>query len=744
MNRRDWYFRQRVTEAEMGDADDQIEAAMWEIVKEIIGFGFLQGGAVTQHAPTPDLSTDVQWFLGYDQLGRRLYLPVALAPEVVNCAVDEVGAPTAVVGALNEKTLALFIEFDRKLSDPRLDGNGSTVFWKSDEWFKVNVVQSAEAPLGTSVPPPLRNDQILIADVLLVFGQTQILNADISQTRKEDFTFSGFTHGASHREFGTDPVPNATPSDGGIMSSSDKTKLDGISWTGPGAAALLGLIGRPIQPANVVAPSATTLDVSTEMSGKTPGGSPSVKGVVTDPPDNRVILRDDNFDDFLDGSGNKVYGRLTEAAGTWTLSFYSYPAGGPETAFDMTPYSGQTILWFVQETYSLDSFPTFDPSFSVPSDQLAGEVPDGTETIKGKVQFEPHGGTTALRAVQASDPRLSGAGALALIRKLASRPALVWTPHDDLSPAPTNTAYNTQRLHQFHGLAQGDYQTGAVNGVDYFFEYDRLAADYPIDCYFTGSPNGTPGIKSGAGGGNADNSLPVQSTNTWYYCYLIGRDKANPKHYAVVYSDRPPSVGPLLDDSSFAFWNGGVAQGGPNYEGGWRYWRFIGCLVNGVTPGSWELVQLRKYGNHVEFELAQLTYSHGIFGDSGWIKGSLAGRVPPTSIRAFLMGYVEGRNATQTLELRPPGIPPAHLVNMDLHEIPGAGFSRNWKIATSAFPITAGLLYWNRCFGWVDLNVDREVGFHHIGGGTDHNAYINVLGYEEFTDKENGNHIWPT
>ena len=746
MDRRDWYFRQRVTEAELGEAQDKIEIAIDRIVQEIIGFGFLSGASVIQHAPTADLTVDIGTFLGYDQLGRRLNLPVAGAPQVLNMAVDEVGAPTAVSSGGNEKTLAVFVEFDRVLSDPRLDGNGSTVFWKVDETFKLNVVQSAEAPIGTSVPPPLRTNQILITDAVIIFSQTQILNADIDQSRREDFTFSGFLHGASHRELGADPVPNATPADGGIMSGVDKTKLDTVSWTGGGVAALLGLIARPVQPANVTAPSATSLIVTTEMvaHGSPAGGSPSVKGVVTVVPNNRVILKNTDLDDFLDGSAesNKVYGRLTEAAGIWTLSFYSFKeSGAGETAFNMTPFAAQSIQWWPQETFGLDSYPTFDPSFSVPSDQLAGEVPDGDAAgIKGKVEFAPHGNTDALKAVQGSDPRLTGSGALQLIRKLASRPSLIFYPHDAL--VGSNNAYNTYRLHQFHGLARGDVQAGgSEEPADFYFEYDRGNANYPLDVFFNGSP-AAPGVVSTAG--NADNTVPSALANQPYYVYIIGRDKASPVHYALVFSNNAPwAGGPKLDDTSFSFWQGGVPSGGPNYEGGWRYWRFIGCLIQPTAGLPWEIVTIRKIGNHVEYELEQLPLSHGTIGDSGWIKGSLATRVPPTSLRAFLECYVEGRDATQTMMLRPPGIPPANLVNMDLHDIPSANLSQEAKIQATSFAITPGLLFWNRVTGWVGLNENREVGFRHIAGGTDHNGRVFVLGYEEFDDVANTELTWP-
>lgn len=717
MQRVNFFFEQRVTQSELDEVFDDAEASIWDLMKEAIGFGFLSGAVVAQHSPTPDLSVDAGTFLGYDQLGRRLYLPVGLAPEVVNCALDEVGAATAVAAPGNEKTLALFVEFDRKLSDPRLDGNGVTVYYQVDEWFKVNVVQSAEAGVGTSVPPPLRNDQILIADVVLIYGQTQILNADIDQSRKEDFTFSAFLHGGSHRELGTDPVPNATAADGGIMSGADKTKLDGITWTPAAVGALLGYTGRAFNPANILAPSATSMVVTTEMAGKSPGGDATTKGIITGAPTNLVKVFDVNRDSFLDASGDKVYARITEAAGVWTLSFYVYDEGVGEAAFDMTPNAGATIIWYVQEVYSLDSFPVADPMFAVQSDQIAGEVPDATTTVKGKVELATDGETAADKVVQGNDSRLTGSGALTLVRKMASRPSLIFMPND-------TSPFSKYRLHQLHGLARGDHQAGSPwQPADFYFEVDRSDADYPLEVYFVGTPNGDPQP------GRADNTQPGHAANTWYYVYAIGRDSGSPR-YALVFSDRAPWVGgPLLDDSTYKFWNAGVVNG---LEGRWRYWRFVACCLN-VPAGSWELLVLRKKGNHVEWELAQrvvTTGDHAAFFDA-----SLAQRVPPTSMRAFLVltAYASfGGDNTCILAVRPPVAG-----TMGLNEIPGVNMSQDFKLRVESYAVQAGWVEKNNNSGWVALNTARDVAYTKTGTAANRDAFIDVLGYEEFDDVAN-------
>jgi hypothetical protein len=99
--------------------------------------------------------------------------------------LDENGWATAVVNPGEEKWLSLFAEYQRVLSDPRLDGAGATVQFNQAESFVINVVQGAESVAPAS-PPALRSDQILLADIHLVFGQTQVLNADIDVERRQD------------------------------------------------------------------------------------------------------------------------------------------------------------------------------------------------------------------------------------------------------------------------------------------------------------------------------------------------------------------------------------------------------------------------------------------------------------------------------------------------------------------------------------------------------------------------------
>lgn len=190
MDRLDYFFRQLLTEAELDEGFDKVEAGDQAIMADQLLTGVFIGGEVAEHFPTPDLTVDLAGPMNaYDQLGRRIFFSPL---QVLDMSVDELSVSTAVATPGNEKILTIFAEFDRNLSDPRLDGNSLTVFFQRAESFKLNVVQSAEAAIGLAVPPAPRADQLILADITLVNAQTQILTADIDSDRRHDvFNITG-------------------------------------------------------------------------------------------------------------------------------------------------------------------------------------------------------------------------------------------------------------------------------------------------------------------------------------------------------------------------------------------------------------------------------------------------------------------------------------------------------------------------------------------------------------------------
>ena len=183
-DRRDFYFHQRVTEGELDAAFDGVEQATWDLAKDIGVTGIISGAVPTQSDP-PDLTIQLTGpAKGHDGYGRRLYIGTETE---VDCSVDENGVSTAVAAPGNERYLSVFMEFDRLLSDERVDGASQQVYFIRNETTNVIVRQGAEAAAGAAVTPDLDDDLILICDVLLAHGDTQILDAAIETDRRQAF-----------------------------------------------------------------------------------------------------------------------------------------------------------------------------------------------------------------------------------------------------------------------------------------------------------------------------------------------------------------------------------------------------------------------------------------------------------------------------------------------------------------------------------------------------------------------------
>lgn len=188
-NRLDYYFKQRVTEAELDLGFSYLEQADRYILADLGILGIVKNMAVVQHSPTPDLTVDVGDGSGesvaIDAYGQRVAF--GAVAQNVDLSVDENSVSTAVASPGNSKIISLFVQFDRVLTDPRVDGNSLTVYFDRAESFKFVVVQGAEAVSPT--PPALITGSILIADVTRIFGQTSFVTGDIDTSSRVQLPF---------------------------------------------------------------------------------------------------------------------------------------------------------------------------------------------------------------------------------------------------------------------------------------------------------------------------------------------------------------------------------------------------------------------------------------------------------------------------------------------------------------------------------------------------------------------------
>ncbi len=187
-HRLDYFFRMRVTEAELDLGFALLEQADRDLAADLNIYGVIAGAVPAPHSPVPDLTIDLTApARAYDNLGQRMFFGTG---QTVDCAVDLVGIPTDVATAGNERWLGVFLRFKRQLSDPRTDGNSQQVFFRRDESFELVVRQAPEGAIGVAPKPALQADELLLCDVRRRPGQTQILAPDLDLSRRQAFIFA--------------------------------------------------------------------------------------------------------------------------------------------------------------------------------------------------------------------------------------------------------------------------------------------------------------------------------------------------------------------------------------------------------------------------------------------------------------------------------------------------------------------------------------------------------------------------
>lgn len=266
-DRFDFFFRQKVTEAELDGAFDALEAADRNMLVDLGLVGVIKNAGVTE-AGTPDLTVDVAGnSVVHDKLGQR----IAWGPvQNIDVSVDEGSVSTSVGTPGNEKIVSVFAVFERVLTDPRVDGNSLTVFFNVAEGFNFVVRQGAESAPPAS-PPALDAEYILLADIVRTNGQTQIFNADIragsDPTHRREDAFK-FAAGALDVREGTPEASDAalltllnnhvTSVAAGHPASAITFDNTGVNWAGPEAvtsATVQAMLAEIVGDLSVVSPT---------------------------------------------------------------------------------------------------------------------------------------------------------------------------------------------------------------------------------------------------------------------------------------------------------------------------------------------------------------------------------------------------------------------------------------------------------------------------------------------------------
>lgn len=220
MQRYDFYFGQLVNQADLDNAFDGAEQADRDFVADIGSTGINSGLTVSEASGTPNLTVEVASGVGYDQTGRRIRIPSTQTVDLSSFVPSTGG---------NSRYVTILASFARELSDPRVDDNSVTVQYNRAESFATYnsadpdydqalvLVVGAESA-GTPARPAKPGTSLVLADVLLTNGDTQILNAAIDQTtdNRRDWAFELLA---------TSPVTTKS----GTLSELGQDLLDGLN-----------------------------------------------------------------------------------------------------------------------------------------------------------------------------------------------------------------------------------------------------------------------------------------------------------------------------------------------------------------------------------------------------------------------------------------------------------------------------------------------------------------------------------
>lgn len=152
------------------------------------------------------------------------------------------------------------------------------------------------------------------------------------------------------------------------------------------------LLGRVVRGVDITGVIGGSTDVSVQFASSNASTNTTTQGVVVNAPYNKVVLRQatgpNTGDEFVDGSGNEVYARITNVGGlggTWTLTYYVDIAGTE------TPYSfgsSVDVAFYYQQLINPIASPYVYSEFAyIPSENATEDVIDATPTQPGKVSI---------------------------------------------------------------------------------------------------------------------------------------------------------------------------------------------------------------------------------------------------------------------------------------------------------------------------------------------------------------------
>jgi hypothetical protein len=171
MDKRNWFFKQRVQFAEMREADNLVEQTFRDLRGDMFAEqNFLKDLVSVVETGPASTSVEVGPATGWDNLGQRVVQPNN--PETFSFAGDS---------GTNIITATLYLKYQRNPTNPRTDGLGGTIQYDQDDGF---VLERDLGPDdGSQNPPAPRVDEsIPLANITIPTGGGNIVNSGIDTT----------------------------------------------------------------------------------------------------------------------------------------------------------------------------------------------------------------------------------------------------------------------------------------------------------------------------------------------------------------------------------------------------------------------------------------------------------------------------------------------------------------------------------------------------------------------------------
>lgn len=211
----DWSGNDRAKRTDFNNDNKAIDNFFSKIMDDLLTTGVVEGGKVKENTDT-DLSVNVEALLAYGE-GVRLYTN---SERTVDCSEDVEGDSTEVETDGNEKWISLYVTKEE----------GDPVF---------EIYQGTEAAEGDAEKPDIEEgERVLLADILLSYGQTEIAENDISNSRKQEADFNAFDKdivfnlvtGFHSKEKRKEYIPNFKKYEKNPIFTEADAALDTIYW----------------------------------------------------------------------------------------------------------------------------------------------------------------------------------------------------------------------------------------------------------------------------------------------------------------------------------------------------------------------------------------------------------------------------------------------------------------------------------------------------------------------------------